>query len=152
MEVKKGIKYIDEILEEVRQERGIGKNEMNEIWRLHKKYLKEKMEDEKTHIIEIPLIGNLYYNIFTERGVFNHRKKREESERSKNIRRLIQEDKDRGVKTRYTYPQNKRGNLMNIFKKIMKRFFNSEKRLTTFDKAISLIEDFSNYRLKKEEQ
>jgi len=61
--VKDGFKTIQEILEEVAEDEGMSKREIQDLWEHQKKYIKKQMEEENVYAISLPYIGNLSLNL-----------------------------------------------------------------------------------------
>ena len=61
LEPKEGILFIDTIHKEVAIETGFRPQDVREVWRIHKQYVK-KLQDEKVEVIKLPYLGNLYFN------------------------------------------------------------------------------------------
>ena len=59
LEFKEGIRYIEDILKEVAKEQGLSEKEVREIWKIHKKYIKQCMNDPNITVINIPYVGLL---------------------------------------------------------------------------------------------
>src|SRR5690554_1003731 len=112
----KGVRFIKDILKEVAEEEGRTQGEMKELWRIHKAYLRSKLEEKDTYIVEIPQIGNLYFSNFLFR-LFNAKSRKKYNEldgKSKKLDTLLSESKGLEKSTSYTYPQERRPSILKM--------------------------------------
>ena len=142
----KGVKYISDILKEVAQEQNRSYSEVEEVWRLHKKYVQEMIEQQDTYIIEFPHIGNLYFSGFMSRAVGSRYKNRdtELEEKTQKLYEMIEDSKNREGKTQYMYPQARRPNILKLYKSINFNINNKKKKYSTPEKIIKEIENYSH--------
>lgn len=144
--MSKGVKYIWDILKEVAKEEGRDYEEVKELWKIHREYVKKVTREEDTFIVEVPHIGNLFFSGFLYRlkNAKSHNKLIGLEDKEEFLNKAILESKEREGKTKYKYPQEKRPNVMKLYKAINFHIHNTKKRYTSNDKMIKQIEKYSN--------
>ncbi|MCB1711372.1 MAG: hypothetical protein KDH96_02470 [Candidatus Riesia sp.] len=147
---KKGVKYVDDIIKEVALESGRNEKEVREAWKIHIEYIKDLMDRDDVYIIELPKLGNLFYNTFTQKNIDSKtfvNKDNKLNEKSAKLRDMIKADFGK-VNTKYTYPQIKRANLYNLYKSIQSFVHKIKKSYSSFKNVIRTIEEYSikNYK------
>lgn len=144
--MKKGVKYIWDILREVAKEEGRSYEEVKELWRIHMEYVKDKIDEEDTYILEIPHIGNLYFSgfLYTLKDSKSRNKIDELRGKKANLVEMITASKNSEGKTKYIYPQERRPNINKLYKSINNHINNTKKKYTSTNKMIKQIEKYSN--------
>jgi hypothetical protein len=151
--LKPGVRYIDDILKEVAEEQGRDYKEVKEAWRLHVEHVKKTIDSGETDVIELPRLGNLFFNTFT----YNAFSKRsgakpfpsQERQRDK-IKDLITKDKEIDRKTSYLYPQVRRASVYSLFRVIKRSIDKRRISYSTLPKIIKRIEEYSTKIFKNE--
>lgn len=143
--MKKGVKYIQDIIKEVAQEEGRSKEEIKELWRIHREFVKDKIEEEDTFILKIPQIGNLFYSSSLQR-LFNNKSRGYYSYldgKSLKIDNLIEDAKTKEGKTKYLYPQKRGSTLYKFYKAIQRVIYNRKKSYTARNEVYKELEKYS---------
>ena len=143
---KKGVLYIKEVIKDVAEELDMSKEEVNEMWNIHVKYLKKLMEREDVYVIKIPKIGNLFFSKFLF-NLFNKKSKINKyghlQEKADKLHKMVNDSMDSEGSTKYTYPQIKRPSIYRLYKSIQWNMFNRNKKYTSANKLIETIENYS---------
>lgn len=154
--MKEGVRFEGDILKEVAEDENLGKKEIQEIFKIHKAYVKKLMDDPEVTIISLHSLGNLYFNA-RYFNFLNYRAKdkeqyKEQKEKALKVIGEIEKDKSINRKTKYKYPQYSKTGLLKLSRAI-KKFLNLEfKRKSIKSKNINLLEDFSLGLLKKKNE
>ena len=159
-ELNKGISYIEDILKEVAEEEGYDLGQVKEIWKKHRAYVKELMDDPDVHIIELPHLANLYFNANTANHIAREKNTKKETksymkEKAEDIENKIEEDKENNQSsTNYRYPQKSRGGIYKLYRNIVRTVLGEKLKGGGYrnNKFLSkLFEDYSNGKLKNEQ-
>lgn len=149
--MKEGVRYIEDILEDVRVDKKMTKKEMKELWKLHLEYQKVLMDKEDCLSIFLPKLGILYFNSFYNKVLFYKHKKGFSLDKNKLIEEEVKNHTEGNTTSLFTYPQQNRPVFYKVIKQIYKVFLGILKNYTTKRRAIRLIEKFNNNTLEKSE-
>lgn len=149
-ELSYGVRRIESILEEVAEEEGLSKSEINDLWRHQKSYIKKLIDREEVYTIQIPFIGALCHNtkIFDKFKKSRSRKGSLDKVEEKNNK--IKEHENFGI---YSNAHKRVPGIMRMARSILTRYESKikKKRLMAQKKCISLIEEYSEGLMTKKE-
>lgn len=142
LEPKEGVLLPNMVFREVAEETDFRVEDVREVWRIHKNYVK-KMMDEKTEVIKLPFFGNLYFNamIFTRYyNKLNNKSKESKKEYKEFADRVLEKAAAINKEHRKNCPQSKKSNIFIVYKTIMRRILGIKKRLyNPFNMVIETI-------------
>lgn len=122
--------------------------ELLEVWNSHTKRVKDLMAMEDVYSIILPRIGTLSFNYrYMKVQRFFSRKDKSIYDIFENKIKFIEENQKKGVH----YAHNQNPSFLKMYRAIKKMFdIRGYKRYKPIRKAISIIESYSNNRLKDE--
>ena len=157
LEIKKGVKYEDEILKEVSNETDFSLSDIKEAWRIHKLHVKSLMDDPDIIKITIPHLGNLYFNSHLAKIIYSRVRKKELFKPLKDkldkvvaeVKQHFEDYKSKGYVTVPKYPQKRKSGAYRLYKSILTVLQGKTKkvRYTSRKNLIKVLEDYSNNRI-----
>lgn len=150
--IKPGVKYINSILKEVAEEQGRDYKEVKEAWKLHIQYIKTLIDSGEVDVIELPKIGNLFFNMFTY-NTFSKRTRAKIYEKQvaqrDRVKKLVEKDIGTDRKTLYLYPQIRRSSIYNLYRAIRMSIDKKRISYSTLAKVIKRVEEYSTNMFRK---
>lgn len=141
--MKEGIRYIEDILKEVSEEKKIPYKELKELWNLHIERIKYLMDKEGVHIIHLPKVASLFFNPLQNKFQNSKNSKNKyNKEKEQEVFKIVREHRERDIKTRYLYLQLKSNSLYSFYLSLRK-FFGFRRKYTSKEKAIKALEKYS---------
>lgn len=140
--LKEGTRDIEDILNEVAMEEGYTKQDVREVFNIHKKYIKHIMEKEDSYKIRLPYFGFLYYSTNMAKRYY---KTDFFTNKNKTLRKLRKIHSEKYTAF-YKYLNFKKSSIKVMYDNICKMLGKEITKTSTKEKR-EIIEKFSNNEL-----